>query len=100
LFMHAPNTLKYRPDAKTKLKNFFLAGDFVKTTTDLATMEAANEAARLAVNALLDQDASREKRCGHWPMVPAPAEATSSLARAVAETTTDTGRSVARATGD
>jgi uncharacterized protein with NAD-binding domain and iron-sulfur cluster len=44
-----------RPDAQTALKNFFLAGDFARTGTDLACMEGANEAARRAVNALIAQ---------------------------------------------
>ena len=39
-----------RPDAVTRIPNLFLASDYVRTHTDLATMEAANEAARRAVN--------------------------------------------------
>src|SRR5918994_619245 len=35
-----------RPDAATRIPNLFLASDYVRTYTDLATMEAANEAAR------------------------------------------------------
>ena len=35
-----------RPDAVTRIPNLFLASDYVRTYTDLATMEAANEAAR------------------------------------------------------
>ena len=35
-------------------RNLFLASDYVRTYTDLATMEAANEAARRAVNGILD----------------------------------------------
>jgi len=42
-----------RPDAVTKIRNLFLAADFVQTNTDLATMEAANEAARRAVICIL-----------------------------------------------
>ena len=34
-------------------RNLFLAADYVRTYTDLATMEAANEAARRAVNGIL-----------------------------------------------
>jgi uncharacterized protein with NAD-binding domain and iron-sulfur cluster len=36
------------------IPNLFLASDYVRTHTDLATMEGANEAARRAVNGLLD----------------------------------------------
>ncbi len=42
-----------RPQATTKIKNLFLASDYVLTNTELATMEAANEAAREAVNGIL-----------------------------------------------
>ena len=37
----------------TRIPNLFLASDYVRTFTDLATMEAANEAARRAVNGIL-----------------------------------------------
>ena len=43
-----------RPEATTAIPNLFLASDYVRTHTDLATMEGANEAARRAVNGLLD----------------------------------------------
>ena len=52
-----------RPDAVTRIPNFFLAADFVRTYTDLATMEAANEAARRAVNGILDATGSTAPRC-------------------------------------
>ncbi|WP_030432876.1 hypothetical protein [Allokutzneria albata] len=42
------------PTAKTRIANYFLAADYVRNDIDLATMEGANEAAREAVNALLD----------------------------------------------
>ena len=35
-----------RPDAATAIPNLMLAADYVRTNTDLATMEGANEAAR------------------------------------------------------
>src|SRR5215212_1310005 len=56
-----------RPDAVTRIPNLFLASDYVRTHTDLATMEAANEAARRAVNGILDATGSRE-RCEVWPL--------------------------------
>jgi uncharacterized protein with NAD-binding domain and iron-sulfur cluster len=52
-----------RPDAATAIPNFVIASDFVRTNTDLATMEGANEAARRAVNAILDAESSTRKRC-------------------------------------
>ena len=42
-----------RPDAGGHIANFVLAGDYVRTNTDFASMESANEAGRRAVNALL-----------------------------------------------
>ena len=55
-----------RPDAVTRIPNFFLAADFVRTHTDLATMEGANEAARRAVNGILEATGSRAPRCPLW----------------------------------
>jgi len=40
--------------------------DYVRTHTDLATMEGANEAARRAVNAILDRSGSDLPRCRIW----------------------------------
>ena len=52
----------------TRIPNFFLAADFVRTYTDLATMEGANEAARRAVNGILDATGSRAQRCRLWKL--------------------------------
>ena len=57
-----------RPEAYTEIENFFLASDFVRTYTDLATMEGANEAARRAVNCILDATSSTAPRCRIWPL--------------------------------
>ena len=62
-----------RPDAVTRIPNLFLAADYVRTYTDLATMEGANEAARRAVNGILDATRSRAKRCEVWPLREPPA---------------------------
>jgi hypothetical protein len=48
--------------------NFFVASDFVRTFTDLATMEGANEAARRAVNGVLDATGSAAPRCQVFPL--------------------------------
>ena len=50
--------------AQTELDNLLLASDHVRTYTDLATMEGANEAARRAVNAILERSGSDAERCG------------------------------------
>jgi uncharacterized protein with NAD-binding domain and iron-sulfur cluster len=57
-----------RPDAVTGIPNLFLAADFVRTYTDLATMEGANEAARRAVNGILDATGSARPRCRLWKL--------------------------------
>jgi hypothetical protein len=44
----------------------FLASDYVRTTTDLATMEGANEAARRAVNGILDLTGWTGARARLW----------------------------------
>jgi hypothetical protein len=51
-----------------EIPNLFLASDYVKTNTDVACMEAANEAARRAVNALLDREGSSAARVSVWPL--------------------------------
>ncbi|MFD4179974.1 FAD-dependent oxidoreductase [Rhodococcus sp. NPDC058514] len=68
-----------RPDARTAIPNLFLAGDYVKTDIDLATMESANESARAAVNALLEAADSPARPCAmfrlHEPAELAPMRA-------------------------
>jgi uncharacterized protein with NAD-binding domain and iron-sulfur cluster len=66
LLVNTAGSWAHRPDAVTRIRNFFLAADFVRTYTDLATMEAANEAARRAVNGILNATRSRKSRCGVW----------------------------------
>src|SRR3954449_7468880 len=72
-----------RPDAVTRIPNLFLASDYVRTHTDLATMEGANEAARDAVNGILDATGSGAPRCRLWkleePAAFAPARAVDRL---------------------
>ena len=55
-----------RPNASTEIANLFLASDYVRTNTDLATMEGANEAGRRAVNAILAAAGSSAEPCGVW----------------------------------
>ncbi|WP_054816849.1 hydroxysqualene dehydroxylase [Nocardia arizonensis] len=52
-----------RPETHGAIENLFLAGDYIRTNVDLATMEGANESARAAVNALLDTVGSNAPRC-------------------------------------
>jgi uncharacterized protein with NAD-binding domain and iron-sulfur cluster len=57
-----------RPDAVTGIDNLFLASDYVRTNTNLATMEGANEAARRAVNGILRRDGSTAQPCAVWEL--------------------------------
>ncbi len=66
LLVNYVDTWRLRPEAVTRIPNFFLAGDYVRTTTDLATMEAANEAARRAVNGVLNASGSTKEPCRLW----------------------------------
>ena len=63
LFINTVGSWSHRPTVNTGISNLFLASDYVKTNTDLATMEGANEAARRAVNAILDALQSKQRRC-------------------------------------
>ena len=44
----------------------------IRDSTDLATMEGANEAARRAVNAILEGIGSQAPRCPVWPLQEPP----------------------------
>jgi geranylgeranyl pyrophosphate synthase/uncharacterized protein with NAD-binding domain and iron-sulfur cluster len=68
LLVNLVDTWALRPEAATGVPNLFLASDYVRTTTDLATMEGANEAARRAVNGVLDAAGFSGSRCELWPL--------------------------------
>ena len=68
LLVNLINTWALRPEAVTAIPNLFLASDYVRTHTDLATMEGANEAARRAVNGVLDAVGWAGERCAVWPL--------------------------------
>lgn len=68
LFINKPGSWALRPPAASKISNLLLAADYVQTNADLACMEAANEAARRAVNVILDQSGSPAPRCQIWDM--------------------------------
>ncbi|MFJ6659848.1 FAD-dependent oxidoreductase [Streptomyces sp. NPDC091377] len=53
LMINTKDSWKLRPQAATAAANLFMAGDYVRCPVNLATMEAANQSARAAVNALL-----------------------------------------------
>jgi 15-cis-phytoene desaturase len=68
LLVHPPGSWALRPEAGTAIPNLVLASDYVRTSTDLASMEGANEAARHAVNAILQRSASTAARAPTWQL--------------------------------
>jgi uncharacterized protein with NAD-binding domain and iron-sulfur cluster len=72
LLINRPGAWFLRPDATTGIPNMFLAADYVRTNTNLATMEGANEAARHATNAILKVSGSKWEPCEvRWLAEPA-----------------------------
>ncbi|HKE40142.1 MAG TPA: FAD-dependent oxidoreductase [Casimicrobiaceae bacterium] len=66
LLINRVGSLALRPEAYTEVSNLFLASDYVRTYTDLATMEAANEAARRATNAIMAVSGVTAPPCELW----------------------------------
>ncbi|ELY58519.1 hydroxysqualene dehydroxylase [Natronococcus jeotgali] len=57
LLVNTVGSLRSRPPADVGIENLTLASDYVRTNSDLASMESANEAGRRAANAVC-------RRCG------------------------------------
>jgi uncharacterized protein with NAD-binding domain and iron-sulfur cluster len=68
LLVNKVNTWALRPEAYTGIDNLLLASDYMRTYTDLATMEGANEAARRAVNAIIEKEGSDKPLCKIWQL--------------------------------
>jgi uncharacterized protein with NAD-binding domain and iron-sulfur cluster len=68
LLVHPPGSWAIRPEAATQIPNLVLAGDYVRTNTDLASMEGACEAARRAVNTILQRAGSQAAPATIWPL--------------------------------
>jgi 15-cis-phytoene desaturase len=68
LLVHPPGAWEARPEAASAVPNLCLASDYVRTNTDLASMEGACEAGRRAANAILDRVGSRAPRAAIWPL--------------------------------
>jgi uncharacterized protein with NAD-binding domain and iron-sulfur cluster len=66
------NSWELRPTAATAIPNLFLAGDYVQTDIDLATMEGANESGRAATNAILDASDSNAERARMFKLYDPP----------------------------
>ena len=72
LLVNTVGTWEKRPQAATAVPNLFLAGDYVQTDVDLATMEGANESARHAVNAILAASGSNAEPAQTWKLYDPP----------------------------
>jgi hypothetical protein len=72
LLVHPPGSWAVRPEAGTRIPNLVLAGDYVRTHTDVASMEGACEAARRAVNAILQRASSPATPATIWPLTEPP----------------------------
>jgi uncharacterized protein with NAD-binding domain and iron-sulfur cluster len=72
LLVHPPGSWALRPEAATRISNLVLAGDYVRTHTDVASMEGACEAARRAVNAILERAGSSATPVTIWPLMEPP----------------------------
>lgn len=70
LMVNTVDSWRHRPEAGPHAHNLFLASDYVRTAMDFACMEAANEAARRAVNGILERTRVSAPRCGLWPLRP------------------------------
>ena len=72
LFVNTAGSWRYRPEAGTDIDNLVVASDYVRTNTDLATMEGANEAGRRAVNAILGRASAASQSCQIWSLPEPP----------------------------
>ncbi len=68
LFINVTDSWAIRPEAVTAIPNLLLASDYVRSFTDVACMEAANETARRAVNQILKLAGSNADPCTLWPL--------------------------------
>ncbi|WP_265109564.1 hydroxysqualene dehydroxylase [Halosolutus halophilus] len=68
LLINTVGSLRNRPPADVGARNLTLASDYVRTNTDLASMESANEAGRRAANAICDRRGSRDTRARIWDL--------------------------------
>jgi len=84
LLINTVGSRKHRAEAGTEAPNLALAADFVRTHTDLASMENATEAGRRAANVVLDRLGVRAPRAAvrpmEWPEFVEPLRAQDELA--------------------
>lgn len=68
LLVNTVNSWDLMPKSFTGIPNLFLAGDYIRTNTGLATMEAANESARRAVNCIIDASGTGKPYAKVWKL--------------------------------
>jgi uncharacterized protein with NAD-binding domain and iron-sulfur cluster len=68
LLIHPPGSWALRPEAATAIPNLMIAADFVRTHTNIASMEGACEAGRRATNAILGRTGSTAPLADVWPL--------------------------------
>lgn len=68
LLVNKVDTWRLRPESYCAIPNLFFASDYVRTHTDLATMEGANEAARRAVNNIIEASGINAPLCEIWDL--------------------------------
>ena len=71
LLIHPPGSWAIRPEAASAVPNLCFAADYVRTHTDIASMEGACEAGRRAANAIFAREGS-PARASVWPLVEPP----------------------------
>lgn len=68
LLVNKVDTWRLRPESHSYISNLFFAADYVRTHTDLATMEGANEAGRRAVNNIIETSGVKAPLCKIWDL--------------------------------
>ena len=68
LLINTVGSLRNRPPADTAVENLTLAGDYVRTNSDLASMESADEAGRRAAGAILERSRHRGPKPQLWEL--------------------------------
>jgi uncharacterized protein with NAD-binding domain and iron-sulfur cluster len=72
LLVNTVGTWEKRPTAGTQIQNLLLAGDYVQTDIDLATMEGANESGREAANEILKRSGSKAEPAAKYKLYDPP----------------------------
>ncbi|MBK7372167.1 MAG: FAD-dependent oxidoreductase [Saprospiraceae bacterium] len=68
LLVNVVNSWGLMPKSWSTITNLFLAGDYVRTNTNLACMETANESARRAVNCIIDASGTGKPYAKVWKL--------------------------------